>query len=209
MSTFAAEYNADFGKRAGYAGSSAVTAGVVTLSPGFFVNGVADGNAFTFRVTNSNTGAVALLLDGTSYGTVTPTGVALPAGYLVAGITYTARRSGSSWVIHRPVQRTSNANGIALQFEDGTQVCFFNFASTGTPNVAVGSLFNAGAGADTWTFPAAFINTDVVVTGSTNLSGRWLAFSGITTTSVGINMFSATSAGTAANLRLMAIGRWY
>jgi hypothetical protein len=208
LATFGAEYNADFGMRVGHAGQSYYS-DTVTLNPGFFDNGTPDGCGFTFTVLTTNTGTVTLIVDGDSALGQTPQGAALPAGYLVPGVLYTAMREGAVWVIRRPPRRISNANGIALQYEDGTQICFFNFASTGTPNVAVGSLFNSGAGSDTWTFPAAFINTDVVVTGSTNLSGRWLAFSGITTTSVGINQFSATSAGTTANLRLMAIGRWY
>lgn len=208
MATFASEYNADFGMRVGYAGQSYYS-DTVTLNPGFFNNGTPEGSGFSFNVLTTNTGTVTIIIDGDSALANTPYGAALPAGYLVPGLLYHARRVGSVWQVSRPIRRVSNANGIALQFEDGTQVCFFNFTSTGTPNNATGSIFQSGAAADTWTFPVAFLNTDVVVTGATSTSGRWLAFSSLTTTSVGINMFSATSAGTTANLRLMAIGRWY
>lgn len=208
---FVGEYNEDFGNRAGSAGIAAATGtpNTVQLDPGFFLHGAPDGCSFTFQVTTGNTAAVTMLLDGENYATATPQGAALPSGYLISGMTYLARMSNETWVIHRPIRKIENSNGVALQLEDGTQFCYHNKASTTGPNVASGALYNSGAAADDWTFPAAFTDTSYTIHGATNVAGRWLCFSSFSTTSIGINQWSAVSAGTNANLRLMAVGRWY
>lgn len=168
------------------------------------------GQSFTFAVVAANTGPVTFVLDGTpGQAARTPTGVNLPAGYLQPGMIFTAVRDPSGWwTVHRPVEQISNANGTALRFEDGTQICYHAFNSSGGTTTASDVLFISAD--DTWTFPAPFSTTyNLTLRGNGGFSTRWLSFGMPSTSSVAVRQHQATSGAAVTSLRVMAIGSWY
>jgi hypothetical protein len=191
--------------------TSALTPNTVELNAGVAA-GVAltTGQSFTFAVLAENTGPVTFVLDGTAgQAARTPTGVDLPAGYLKPGMFFTAVRDPSGWwTVHRPVEQISNANGTALRFEDGTQICYHMFNSSGGPITASGVLFISAD--DTWTFPAPFVSAaNLSVRGNGGFSSRWVSFGSPSATSMTVRQHQATSGAAVASLRVMAIGSWY
>lgn len=96
--------------------------------------------------------------------------------------------------------RTTNANGTFIRYADGTQICFNAFLAT------------SSSADTTWTFPAAFADTNIAVTvtpvngGPAPLSGMQ---SGPTTTTVAVNLWNGSSARVAGLASVVAIGRWF
>jgi hypothetical protein len=110
------------------------------------------------------------------------------------------------------VERGSNANGEYVRFADGTQICTRHVINS-RAFVASGNIFVGGA--EVWTFPATFANTNTVVSGRQAASNApsWIVTSnsGFTTGSVGYQVAASanTDSGTSLGLGLVAIGRWY
>ena len=91
-----------------------------------------------------------------------------------------------------------NANGSYVRFPDGTQICWHNF-------------FTANNAATTWTFPAAFVDTDVTCTPVSGFETgpRIMGQSVPTATSVDIRSFDETgSEAVAPRVQITAVGRW-
>lgn len=105
------------------------------------------------------------------------------------------------------IERGSNANGEYVRFADGTQICWNHSFGSLTPNTADGSLYVSADGA--WTFPAAFVNDQIVVSGTARVTARFITAGTASTTSVPIRAYAATSQVTAGAVRVMAIGRWF
>ena len=113
----------------------------------------------------------------------------------------------------RIVSSFSNANGRAIAFSDGTQICVAQFSTVTTSNVfdaAVSHYWNSF----TWTYPAAFAAVPAIFTDSVDISGitwgggvRTVSFAP-TASQAELRLlgWSSTSQG---QLQVMAIGRWF
>lgn len=170
------------------------------------------GQGFRFIAEADNTGPFTVInaAGGPNREARSITDVALPAGFIQAGEVYQLSLFGDTgrYTIRRPIERITNANGTALRFEDGTQICYHTFTSSGGPTTATGVIFNSAD--DTWTFPAAFTSlTNLSLRGATSFAGRWLGFGSLATGSVAVRQFAAASNAGTTSLRVMAIGSWY
>lgn len=111
------------------------------------------------------------------------------------------------------IERGSNANGEFTKFADGTLVCWRFITTNSTGTYAVGALFGSDAYAP-GPFPSPFITVPVVTSSATRGAtsdsvfasafyppalNTWGAWRAITT----------TNAAVAAQINLMAIGRWF
>lgn len=108
------------------------------------------------------------------------------------------------------VEKGSNSNGEYVRFADGTQICIFT-ESTNTlnANTASGNMF-VSSSTNTWTFPAAFANTtNLVASGQTSTTGRWLSIGAPSTSAVTYLHATGNSSATARTSSLVAAGRWY
>ena len=102
------------------------TANAITLTSANLRAGgtLIKGMKFRFEATATNTGATTIAVDGGSAITcVTPTGVALPAGFIRTDVFTECEYDGSSFVVSRKVESGSNANGEWTRWEDGRQEC--------------------------------------------------------------------------------------
>lgn len=80
------------------------------------------GMKFRFKATTTNTGATTIAVDGgAATACVTPTGVALPAGFIRTDVLTECEYDGANFVVSRKVERGSNANGNWTKWEDGSQ----------------------------------------------------------------------------------------
>jgi hypothetical protein len=112
----------------------------------------------------------------------------------------------------------SNPNGRFIKYPDGTMICwrYLNFTGLSIP-----PNFGITGDLGTYTFPASFNNTQVVISGGASVglsTGRRagivsfgttnnevISWSGVTVA----NMSSLSGNATIANVGLVAIGRWY
>lgn len=163
------------------------------------------GMKFRFKATLTNTGATTIAVDGgAATACVTPTGVALPAGFIRTDVVTECEYDGSSFVVSRKVESGSNANGEWTRWEDGTQSC------EGLDSKTVTSSTNSQ---HTITFPAAFSSLPKVVASITDIVGTeaWYIYrsqGGLSTTNSTIATFGAASSGT-SSVTYIATGKWY
>ena len=200
------------------AGSGAVRASLHARSVGGTANAITlacfgdpaivAGTQVRFVATAANTGSVTIALDGRlpeSCATVTNT--PLPADYIRTDAVTVATYTGSSWTVDREPEVITNANGRAVRYADGAQICRSDGAAQDTNN-AVGGVFNTASLA-TWTFPAPFISPPSFQ-GSPNGSAlRWVAGGASGTTSAQYRQFAAAASATELTSELTATGEWY
>ena len=106
------------------------------------------------------------------------------------------------------IESGSNANGEYIRCADGTQICWSPTLSFGAVTTVLGGGYRSNDA--TFTFPAAFANTNtIVVSGQSSNTGRWMAFQLSGTTSVIARLLSFTSFAGSETGRIMAIGRWF
>ncbi len=112
----------------------------------------------------------------------------------------------------------SNANGSFIKYPDGTMICwrYLNFTGLSIP-----PNFGITGDLGTYTFPASFNNTQVVISGGASVgldTGRRAGIVGFGTNNNNVinwngvtvaNMSSLSGNATIANVGLVAIGRWY
>lgn len=203
------------------------TANAVTLTTGAGLSLLTTGQEFRFRATAANTGTTTINVDGIGVLTAkTPTGAALPSGYIRTDVDTICRYDGTDIIVSRAVERGSDANGAYVKYEDGTLICWKKRLTV--PYFST-TICNA-----TWTFPAAFVNTDELSLGADfvtpadgDSSGTYTSgatpsaqevagfgFGTITTTSAGVSIHKVTGAtnfGASDNLYLSvtARGDWY
>lgn len=90
-----------------------------------------------------------------------------------------------------------NANGSYLRYADGTQICWKTALSIG-PDVT------------TWTFPAVFGGTPVIMATGRNVSAaRTINIGSVGDASVDVAAFDVSGAAASNNVDLFSIGRWY
>lgn len=105
------------------------------------------------------------------------------------------------------VERGSNANGDYVRFADGTQICSRLALSAANVSTGLGSLYRSADVA--WTYPMAFAAAPVVQ-GDVDEADCWLVTSGAPgASSVNLRAIAAVSKGSAQNLRVSAVGRWF
>ncbi len=106
------------------------------------------------------------------------------------------------------VERGSNANGEYVRFACGTQICWV-VGESQSADSASGSVFITSTTA-TWTFPAAFVDSTIGLSGAVaGSTTRWVLASLTSSTAVTYRQASTTSSAGALSSRLMAVGRWF
>ncbi|PYE84520.1 DUF2793 domain-containing protein [Pseudoroseicyclus aestuarii] len=106
------------------------------------------------------------------------------------------------------LDRGESADGAWLRLADGTQICLSPALSASAADQPLGALFTAPE--ITWTFPRAFIAAPALQVHCSGAAGHWAnarpgADAGV---SALIQGFAATTQGTGATYRAMAVGRW-
>ena len=100
----------------------------------------------------------------------------------------------------------SNANGSYIKFDDGTLICHRVYSSSIDGSSVVDLMYQSAA--VSWTFPHAFINTNIAVSGSSNAVNGYIGnLSGLSISGVTFRVIS-TRTFTGRDSRLIAIGRW-
>ncbi|HCP54607.1 MAG: hypothetical protein CMK72_00960 [Pseudomonadaceae bacterium] len=192
------------------------TANVITLTvndslgkPSAYVAGA----QYRFRATAVNTGATTINIEGLgAKALVTVTGVALPAGYIRAGVdtTITYDAVGDRFVASREVERGNNSNGSFTRYEDGTILAFRRDNTLTT--VSVTTPFNGLYYAEiSISFPAAFFG-DPSVSNVSESSGAIgiMEIGSVSAFGAGLRVLSAISAPSLnVYLAYSAVGRWY
>lgn len=105
------------------------------------------------------------------------------------------------------IERGNNANGAFVRYADGTLICWNPVFGDVTPNIADGALFRSDS--VVWTFPAAFVDANVALSGAARVDTRWISFGTNSTISANLRAYAATSQLSAGSLRVTAIGRWF
>ena len=105
------------------------------------------------------------------------------------------------------IEHGSNSNGCYTRFADGTQICWIAYGPNMNANFADGNVFRTGL-PQTWTFPAAFLNTNMSISATADLGARWVTAKINSAASCNLAQFSAASSATLVNTRAFAIGRW-
>lgn len=83
------------------------------------------GDRIRFKATATNTGPVTFQVDGGSViGSVTPTGVALPAGFIRDDVETEITYNGANFVVSRKVESGASGNDNWTRFENGSVVIF-------------------------------------------------------------------------------------
>lgn len=132
---------------------------------------------------------------------------------VTSGNVYHRSKSGNTWRTWEKlnIQTTSNSNGTAVKFPDGTMICYLN--EVVTDQEFSSKYGNFYLGRRIWTFPQSFYSNPTVTCGmfkwGTSASWGGVA-SQATTTSVGLYGYDISSreAGTNCYIQAMAIGRW-
>ena len=131
----------------------------------------------------------------------TPTASVLADSSQIANIT--AARAAAA----NAIQRGSNANGEYVRFTDGTQICWNRAVESVACETPSGTVFTSLA-ATAWTYPAAFVDTALVIPRSYGASARWATISSESATAAGLRVFSTVTSATLLPVGAIAIGRW-
>lgn len=139
------------------------TANAITLTSANLAAGgtLIAGMKFRFKATAANTGATTIAVDGGAVTScVTPTGVALPSGFIRTDVFTECEYDGANFVVSRKVESGSNANGDWTRWEDGRLLCNKQSANSYTTTTVQGSGYiNNG---ETFVFPVSFVTAPVL-----------------------------------------------
>lgn len=198
------------------------TANAITLTSANLRAGgtLIKGMKFRFEATATNTGATTIAVDGGSaIACVTPTGVALPAGFIRTDVFTECEYDGSAFVVSRKVESGSNSNGGWTRWEDGRQECSVLDVQCIYQSTSVLTY--------TWSYPVSFSSKAVCTPISADAGGNitpavnevtgaiYRSDSGGTSginAVVEIRRFSGVSNFDPADYRLIcisAVGKWY
>lgn len=130
-----------------------------------------------------------------------------PTGNVVAtseGIVGTVSQSGGV-PTGAIIETGSNANGEYTKYADGTLICT---GSSGT--VTAASYYIGSSLYWTWTFPATFTSTPIVISTSQRASDSIESYTriGVTSTTQA-DVSQSNSSGSTIKFIMIAIGRWY
>jgi len=194
----------------GLVGAVGGTADAITLTQ-TGVGLLIAGQHVRFAATSSNTGPTTINLDGSgAKPCVTPTGAALPSGYIRTDKYTDAVYDGSSFIVSRAPSYAPFTDGEVWRYDDGLQICTL---SRSLGSLAINNAFYGGfrTGGQTWTYPVAFIAAPRVIVMADDTS----AFGAVLTTPATLSaatyaLTSVTSQAAAArSATLTAIGRWF
>jgi hypothetical protein len=177
------------------------TANAVTLTTGAALSGLLTGLTLRWRATNANTGATTINTDGLgAVAARTPTGVALPDGFIRTDVDTVATYDGTNWIVSRATENGSGVNGTWTRLEDGTL--------TQRNTMSTSDAFEV-----TWTFEVPFAATTTLsITGSAigavDAVRAW-RYTGKGTTSIQHSVFNSNNVRTANSVDMVAVGRWY
>jgi hypothetical protein len=178
------------------------TANVITITTGASLSSLTTGQEFRFRATAANTGATTINVDGIGALTAkTPTGDALPSGYVRTDVDTVCRYDGTDIIVSRAVERGTNSNGYYTRFEDGTQICGNDGVST------------ASGATSTITLPASMSSTSYAISVGTNqlAVSRLVTTGNATTTGFDVASWNTTDGSdtVAPSFDYVAVGAWY
>jgi hypothetical protein len=181
--------------QASFYGTAGGTVNAITVTTNIGIPALVTGMTVNFNPPGPNTGAVTINVDGLgAAAAVTPSGAALPSGYLINRTT--VMWTGSSWmVVVRPPSRGNNANGNWTRYSDGTQICF--------------NTVTTSSGSVTWTYPIAFNGSPLITLGVNSTDDRGATHSGKSATSVVIRGWTTIGGAWDGNIDVVATGRWY
>lgn len=186
------------------------TANAITLTSANLAAGgtLISGMKFRFKATLTNTGATTITVDGGStVSCVTPTGVALPAGFIRTDVITECEYDGANFVVSRKVESGSNANGVWTRWEDGTVSLGMFKTGESVTFGASGSIFGA---VKTYSMPIA-ISSVSSYTASASDAGVWGTGNSASTTQFNVAVFRTTSGSTSGTTNISAnvTGKWY
>jgi len=123
-------------------------------------------------------------------------------------------RAGGAWGAWQAVQgdhnvtRTTTADGEALRYPDGTQICRHTL-TLAAPDTGLGALF-AGAAETAWGYPAPFApgTRPTLSASATAAASLWVATRAGDETTGHLRAMAAVSAASAPEVTVTAIGRW-
>lgn len=185
------------------------TANAITLTSANLKAGgtLIAGMKFRFKATTTNTGATTISVDGgTATACVTPTGVALPAGFIRTDVVTECEYDGSNFVVSRKVESGSNANGEWTRWEDGSATIFRTVNAGGTTTTQ-NSLFISGL--STPSFPITFSSVPVVQISGTNVNEMAMKAGGSTVSTCSVYAVRTFNSATNAFVSITATGKWY
>lgn len=177
------------------------------------------GMKFRFKATTTNTGATTIAVDGgAATACVTPTGVALPAGFIRTDVITECEYDGSSFVVSRKIESGSNTDGEYVRYEDGTQECWqtYEFVSS-----QLRVTFSASPETNSnWNLPKAFIDSNYVLsisgtyditTGADRNTENYILHQSYAFSPSACYAVIEFNVAASSTKRLMAIakGRWY
>jgi len=136
------------------------TADVVTLTTGASLSALTTGQEFRFRATAANTGATTINVDAIGALTAkTPTGAALPAGFIRTDVDTVCRYDGTDIIVSRAVE--TDAGDDWVKYENGIMEVWGNIELSYT------GVAQCDA---TWTYPEAFAAAPNI-TGTIDIGG--------------------------------------
>jgi hypothetical protein len=196
-----------------YSDTGAADAYIITPSPA--ITAYVEGQIFTFKAVNANTGASTINVNAKGAKTIKKNyNEDLLANDIRAGQVVKIVYDGTNFQMisnnNDVIETGSNANGKYVKLNDGTLICFGLVNVTTAVNTVFGSLFRSAG--QPVTFAAEFVDANVSFAPYVNTAAAILmtANGNVTTkTAASVVLVSATSLSAATySLSYMAIGRW-
>ena len=175
------------------------------------------GDRIRFKATTTNTGPATIAVDGgPNTACVTPTGVALPAGFIRTDVITECEYDGSAFVVSRKVESGSNANGEWTKWENGSMTTDINYtASAINITTASGSVYRSAAvfvsTSEAFNDDGFSVSTDVETPSGANANILGSRIISKTASSVTVILYSGSSISSATGVVLHVIckGKWY
>jgi hypothetical protein len=107
------------------------------------------------------------------------------------------------------IERGSNSNGEFVRFADGTQICLRTASLTATAVTNAPFYYTTSGDEITWTYPASFISTPMVMGSCTSANLAFFGSSRAVGSTSAVLQAIADRSRTASTFSYSAIGRWY
>jgi len=167
------------------------------------------GDRIRFKATTTNTGATTIAVDGgAATPCVTPTGVALPVGFIRTDVITECEYDGSSFVVSRKVESGSNADGDWTRWENGhlSMEVFGNETIDITTSSTLGGFLGDITGI---AFPIPTSGSVVISPSGGDSCGDVAALSYTSTTFSLRFRIGASRAGAIVSKAAIITGKWY
>jgi hypothetical protein len=166
------------------------------------------GDRVRFIATTTNTGPTTISVDGgAATACVTPTGVALPAGFIRTDVVTECEYDGSSFVVSRKVESGSNANGEWTRWEDGKAILSVVKTGESVTFIPSGAIFGV---VKTYPLPISIVSVSSYAASAAD-AGAWGTGNSASTTQFNVAIFRTTSGSTSGttNISATVVGKWY